>query len=578
MRANAGRATGSTWKPSTSAAAAEPAAASPSAIGRIVDPTGRPVAARLWVLAIKSPQGGDLGRFFARLSAAREFNDLWMAWHDQPDAAPASSPPVAARAEKPGAVPRIEPPATSDAEGRIRLEGISPDQVVLALIEGPAIESRPLIIVTRQGPATPVKEGGGITVHGSAFEHVAAPSRPIEGVVRDAKTGLPLPGVSIRAAAALTFTGLINFVRTTTDSHGRFRLVGIAEGATDRVAAIPLSDQAYLPVTALIEVGRGNKPAPLDLTLRKGVWIQGRVTDAESGEPLDADLEYHAFADNPHLGPNPGYEMRGTRTELDGSFRLLGLPGRGCVAAKAFDGRYVRGVGFAALFKGRNRDEIVNGAHPLFTSAYEVNVIVPVDPTENAETVACELRASTGRKRLGTVQGPDGKPLSGFVAFGLKPGWGSNPPSPSADFTVTALAPFEQRSLVFRHVERKLIGTLTVPGDENGPLAVTLGPWSTVTGRVVGEDGKPRSDIAIVLHHDPFPEHALGGSARQPSFRFEPDELGRFQIDALAPGVKYDLNILDPKIGIVGYVVRGLLVQAGQAMDLGERKVVDTTR
>ena len=41
--------------------------------------------------------------------------------------------------------------------------------------------------------------------------------------------------------------------------------------------------------------------------------------------------------------------------------------------------------------------------------------------------------------------------------------------------------------------------------------------------------------------------------------------------------MKYNVNVLDPKIGIVGYVVRGLVVQAGQATDLGERKVVDTT-
>ena len=535
MRANAGRPTGSTWKPSISDAVVGPAA-SPSAIGRIVDPSGRPVVgARFWVLALKSPPEGGLGRFFARLTDAREFNDLWMAWHDLPDAPPSNVPPAGAPAEKPGAPPKIEPPATSDPEGRVHLEGISPDRVVLALIEGPAIESKPLIIVTRPGPAMPVKGGGGITVHGSAFEHIAAPSRPIEGVVRDARTGVPLPSVSIRAAATLTFTGLINFVRTTTDSHGRYRLDGIAEATADRVAAIPLSDQAYLPVTALIEVGRGNRPAPLDLTLRKGVWIKGRVTDADSGQPLDMDVEYHSFADNPHLGPNPGYELRGTRTETDGSFRLLGLPGRGFVAAKAFDPRYVRGIGFAALFKGRSRDEIVNGTHPLFTSAYEVNVIAPVDPAETAETVACELKASTGRKRTGTVQGPDGKPLSGFLAFGLTPGWGPIPPSPSAKFTVTALAPFEQRSLVFRHAERKLIGTLTVPGDEHGALTVKLGPWSSLTGRVVGEDGKPRSDIAIVLHHDPFPEHAIGGTAMQPSFRFELDEAGRFQIDALRP-------------------------------------------
>jgi RNA polymerase sigma factor (sigma-70 family) len=580
MGANSGRATGPTWKPAAADADAQPAGASPSASGRILDLQGRPVVgARLWVLAVKRPQGDDLGRFFGRLSAAREFNDLWMAWHDLPDAPPGSPPPAGAPAENPSAPPKIEPPATSDREGRIRLEGIGPDRLVLALIEGPAIESKPAIIVTRPGPPTLVKGNGGLTVHGSTFEHIAAPSRPIEGVVRDGKTGLPLPSASIRSAATLNFTGLINYVRTTGDARGRYRLDGIAEGATDRVVAIPPSGQAYLPVTVLVEVGRGNGPAPLDLTLRKGVWIQGRVTDAASGQPLDADVEYHAFDDNPHLGPNPGYEMHGSRTELDGSFRLLGLPGRGFVAAKILDGRYVRGVGLAALLEGRNGRDLVHGFYPIFTNADAVSVVAGIDPAEDAETIACELKPSTGRKRTGTVRGPDGKPLTGFVAFGLKPGWDLNPqPSSTAEFAVTALAPFEQRRLVFRHAEQKLIGTLNVPGNATGALIATLGPWSSVTGRVVGEDGKPRAGIKITLHHDPFPEHALGGMARQPSSRFELDETGRFRIDALAPGVKYDVNVFDPSIGIVGYVERDLVVQPGEAKDLGDRKVVIFTR
>ena len=67
---------------------------------------------------------------------------------------------------------------------------------VLALIEGPAIESKLAIIVTRPGPAMPVK--GDERADGARHElqHIAAPSRAIEGFVRDVKTGKPLAGVS----------------------------------------------------------------------------------------------------------------------------------------------------------------------------------------------------------------------------------------------------------------------------------------------------------------------------------------------------------------------------------------------
>ena len=166
------------------------------AAGSSISKAGRS-RARFWVLAVKRPNKDDLGGFFGRLTAARQFNDLWMAWHDLPDAQPGSPPLPGGRAE-PGVLPKIEPPATSGTDGRISLEGIGADCLVLVLIEGPAIESKPAIIVTRPGPAMPVKGDGGLTVHGASFEHIAAPSRAIEGVVRDAKTGQPLPGVSIR--------------------------------------------------------------------------------------------------------------------------------------------------------------------------------------------------------------------------------------------------------------------------------------------------------------------------------------------------------------------------------------------
>ncbi len=506
-----------------------------------------------------------------------EFNDLWMAWHKLPDASPGSPGAGGPRPGEPGPPPKIDPPATSDHNGRILLEGIGADRLVLALIEGPGIETQPAIIVTRPGPAIPVPGKGGLIVHGAGFKHVALRSRAIEGVVRDGKTGQPIKGVSIRAAATLSFTGLINYVRTITDAGGRYRLMGIAEGAEDRLVAIPPAESAYLSITESITVAAGNAPAPLDLTLKNGVWIQGRVIDANTGEPLDADVEYHAFDDNPHLGPNRAYEMNGTRTATDGSFRLLGLPGRGFVAAKTFDGRFVRGVGLAALFKTRNTQEMIHTVYPAFFNADEVKVVVGIDPPEEAVNVACELKAATGRTRRGTVLDPDGEQLAGCVACGRNASWSTGASSATALFLVTALGPLEQRGVVFRHEGRKLIGTLVVDGDGDRPLSVSLRPWASVTGRVVGDDGKPRTDVAITLHHDPYPEHALGGTPRQPSSRFNLDEDGRFRIDALAAGIKYDLRVFDPRIGIVGYVAQELTVEAGKSKDLGALKVIDTT-
>ncbi len=581
MKANAGRTTGTTWRPAGGGASdgGKPVPGDVSATGRVRDLQGRGVAgARLWVLAIKRPRGDDLGPFLAALSSPKERDDLWKAWHELPDVPMGDSQSAGGRAVA-KEDPTIQPPATSDAEGRLTIEGIGPERAVLALIEGPSIESKLAIFMTRPGPALQAKEVeglSGLTVHGTPFNHIAAPSRTIEGVVRDVKTGQPLAGVPVRAASSHTFTGIAPCIRTTSDARGHYRLVGVAAGTRDRVVAVPPADQPYFPMSESIEVGRGDGPVQRDLSLKKGVWIRGRVTDSASGKAAVAEVEYHALAANPHLGPNPSHEMRGGWTDSGGSFRLLGLPGPGFVAAKSPDRRHVRRVGFGGVFGDRSGHELVECAYPLFVNASVANSVVGIDPSEDAETISCEVKFSTGSTRRGVVLGPDGTRLSGLVARGLTPGWDGVAPPSTAEFAVTALAPGEQRPLVFRHDARKLIGALTVSGDEAGPLSVTLGPWSSVTGRVVDEDGEPRSDIAIVVHHEPYPEHVLGGSLQQPSFRFELGKDGRFRIDALAPGVKYDLNVLLGGVGIIGYVERGLMVQSGEVMDLGDRKVVDT--
>ena len=51
------------------------------------------------------------------------------------------------------------------------------------------------------------------------------------------------------------------------------------------------------------------------------------------------------------------------------------------------------------------------------------------------------------------------------------------------------------RSLEFRHEKERLVGSLILKPDAEGPLTVRLQPWGTVTGRLVDVDGQPRADI-----------------------------------------------------------------------------------
>ena len=88
-----------------------------------------------------------------------------------------------------------------------------------------------------RGPARPIAwpgsrdkpEYGTLVFHGATFDHAAAPTRPIEGTVRDKETGKPLAGVSIRSDrfAASIISGR-DHVRTISDAQGRYRLRGDA--------------------------------------------------------------------------------------------------------------------------------------------------------------------------------------------------------------------------------------------------------------------------------------------------------------------------------------------------------------
>src|SRR5262249_54096346 len=101
----------------------------------------------------------------------------------------------------------LSPQVTTDAEGRFRLTGIGRNRLVAARLDGPAIASQMLRVLTRPGRALEAtryearpeygEPRGVTTYYAASFRHVASPTRPIVGVVRDKDTKQPLAGVSI---------------------------------------------------------------------------------------------------------------------------------------------------------------------------------------------------------------------------------------------------------------------------------------------------------------------------------------------------------------------------------------------
>ena len=96
-----------------------------------------------------------------------------------------------------------------------------------------------------------------MTFHGAAPEMVAAPTRPIEGIVRDVDTGAAIAGAAIRSyKLADSEVSNTDIVHTNSDAQGRFRLVGMPPGAGNEVVIAPPIDQPYLPLAWLADKPR----------------------------------------------------------------------------------------------------------------------------------------------------------------------------------------------------------------------------------------------------------------------------------------------------------------------------------
>jgi hypothetical protein len=142
--------------------------------------------------------------------------------------------------------------ATSDRDGRFRIEGMPSDGIATAAISGPGIETSEVYILTRDVPTIRVKkpdlaDAPMLIYYGARFDHVAAKARPIIGTIRDKDTGAPIAGVHI--------TGMPNIqssmiptpgVEATSDAQGRYRITGLPTSSGFKLFTEAAAGQPYV--------------------------------------------------------------------------------------------------------------------------------------------------------------------------------------------------------------------------------------------------------------------------------------------------------------------------------------------
>src|SRR5690606_15853228 len=111
-------------------------------------------------------------------------------------------------------------------------------------------------------------------------------------------------------------------VQTTTDAGGRYRLTGLSAtgkdplGNDNSIIVHPPDGEPYPMVRSRVGDGSLAEPTTIDVAMRRGVWIEGRVIDKATGEPVAASLDYLVFENDPHLQDYPSIGYPNVSTPL----------------------------------------------------------------------------------------------------------------------------------------------------------------------------------------------------------------------------------------------------------------------
>lgn len=540
--------------------------------GRLIDLEGQPVAGvTVGVLELAATPEGELSPWLkdveAGLTDYKAFNHL--------------ARPMEAD------LTRMIRPATTGPDGRFRLTGLGRERLASLLIQGPKTATRVLNVMTRPGKSASVRfrfpgpkkfPTHMCIIHAANFVDLVAPSRSVEGVVRDRDTGLPLPGVGVRNVVAIgnLYPDILYpwtdwpgaFIRTKTDEQGRYRLDGLPIREKVILRADPADGQPYHPGSREFAISPSTGAAPIDFALTPGVLVRGRVTDQATGAPVAALIESYPTIANKQVDRSPEMAYAEPRpTDQDGRYAVVAFPGPGLITAKARGDRFLRADEVARGKPGENSPMFPNMNNSISISQF--HAFDTINPAAITDNITCNLSLTASPEPLITILDPDGQPVAGALASGLphgdlvRQGWWQS--RAKARFSVTGLTDRCFRVVLFQHLSRRLAGSLVVNDSEPGPLIVQLHPWGTVSGRLVDSDGRPRPGVMLSYKESPN----VQSSTSLPPHDTMTDRNGRFSFTGLVPGREYVLKIAAPD-GTGPRVGEAEYLEPGEALALGD--------
>ncbi len=478
------------------------------------------------------------------------------------------------------------PLVMTDDQGYFRLAGLGRERMAELHIQGPATRLAEVRMVTRKMPSMRVAydpqspEMGGVTIQGADAQFVIPPERRVEGVVHDRATGAPLAGMTVQSYS-LAGDQLSNnpAITTVTDDRGHYVIRGMPRGSGNQLTVKGPVGSPYLPALIKVEDSPGIGPIKHDIRMTRGVLVEGRVLDKVTGKPVRSSISYHVALNNPHLADAPEFrDVPGhvynlqCDTDSEGRFRCPALPGQGLLRVEAMANAYPR------MEKDAQQAEkgYIPEAFGLSHAFSKLDIVDGVSPKP------LEFHLDPMRTLSGTVLDPSGKPLTGFLVYGLGSlGSWSEDLAEEPTFQVLGIKPNRkaagpneksrkpERTLVFLHEKLKLAAWRDIEGDESEPLSIKLEPWGAISGRVLDQEKKTCTDVVIQVEIAGKGRIGGGEIDHSPNMA-RTDEQGRFRVEGLAPGLSYRLGLWRTNSRAWARSVVVKPTGPGEARDLGD--------